>query len=44
MRRARYSSAWAFAFGLGVALWPVMTFFTNSAIHMYANMDRGPRC
>jgi len=25
------------AFGLGVALWPVMTFFTNSAIHMYAH-------
>ena len=25
------------AFGLGVALWPVMTLFTNSAIHMYAH-------
>ena len=25
------------AFGLGVLLWPVMTFFTNSAIHMIAH-------
>jgi hypothetical protein len=25
------------AFGLGVLMWPVMTFFTNSAIHMYAH-------
>jgi hypothetical protein len=25
------------AFGLGVALWPVMALFTNSAIHMYAH-------
>jgi len=25
------------AFGLGVVMWPVMTFFTNSAIHMYAH-------
>jgi len=25
------------AFGLGVAMWPVMTFFTNSAIHMLAH-------
>jgi hypothetical protein len=25
------------AFAVGVALWPVMTFFTNSAIHMYAH-------
>jgi hypothetical protein len=25
------------AFGMGVAMWPVMTFFTNSAIHMYAH-------
>jgi hypothetical protein len=23
--------------GLGVLMWPVMTFFTNSAIHMYAH-------
>jgi hypothetical protein len=25
------------AFGLGVLMWPVMTFFTNSAIHMLAH-------
>jgi hypothetical protein len=25
------------AFGLGVLLWPVTAFFTNSAIHMYAH-------
>jgi hypothetical protein len=25
------------AFGLGVCLWPVMAFFTNSAVHMYAH-------
>jgi hypothetical protein len=25
------------AFGLGVALWPVMALYTNSAIHMYAH-------
>ena len=25
------------AFGLGVVMWPVMTFFTNSAIHMVAH-------
>jgi hypothetical protein len=25
------------AFGLGVFLWPVMAFFTNSSIHMYAH-------
>ena len=25
------------AFGLGLLLWPVMTFFTNSAIHMVAH-------
>src|SRR5579862_4900732 len=25
------------AFGLGVLMWPVMTFFTNSAIHMVAH-------
>ena len=25
------------AFGLGVVMWPVMTFFTNSAIHMLAH-------
>jgi hypothetical protein len=25
------------AFGMGVLMWPVMTFYTNSAIHMYAH-------
>src|SRR5215469_5259983 len=25
------------AFGLGIAMWPVMTFYTNSAIHMVAH-------
>ena len=25
------------AFAMGVAMWPVMTFYTNSAIHMYAH-------
>jgi hypothetical protein len=25
------------AFGLGLLLWPVMAFFTNSSIHMYAH-------
>jgi hypothetical protein len=25
------------AFSLGVLLWPVMAFFTNSSIHMYAH-------
>jgi len=25
------------AFGMGVLLWPVMAFFTNSSIHMYAH-------
>jgi hypothetical protein len=25
------------AFGIGVAMWPVMTFYTNSAIHMLAH-------
>jgi hypothetical protein len=24
-------------FGMGVLMWPVMTFYTNSAIHMYAH-------
>jgi hypothetical protein len=27
----------SFAFGMGVAMWPVMTFFTNSTIHMLAH-------
>src|ERR1700733_14506327 len=30
------------AFGLGVLMWPVMTFFTNSAIHMLPP-GRGPQ-
>ena len=25
------------AFGMGVLMWPVMTFYTNSAIHMVAH-------
>ena len=25
------------AFGLGILMWPVMTFYTNSAIHMVAH-------
>lgn len=25
------------AFGLGVCMWPVMAFYTNSAVHMYAH-------
>jgi hypothetical protein len=37
MRRWRAYLWPGLAFGLGVALWPVMTFFTNSAIHMYAH-------
>jgi hypothetical protein len=37
-RRAWRIYLWpGFAFGLGVAMWPVMTFFTNSAIHMVAH-------
>jgi hypothetical protein len=27
----------SFLFGMGVLMWPVMTFFTNSAIHMVAH-------
>ena len=27
----------SFAFGMGVLMWPVMTFFTNSTIHMVAH-------
>jgi hypothetical protein len=27
----------SFAFGMGVFMWPVMTFFTNSTIHMVAH-------
>ena len=37
MRRWRAYLWPALAFALGVFLWPVMAFFTNSAIHMYAH-------
>jgi hypothetical protein len=37
MRRWRAYLWPALAFALGVLLWPVMAFFTNSAIHMYAH-------
>jgi len=37
-KRAWRAYLWpGLAFGLGVAMWPVMAFFTNSAIHMYAH-------
>jgi hypothetical protein len=37
-RRAWRAYLWpGLAFGLGVLMWPVMTFFTNSAIHMVAH-------
>ena len=37
-RRAWRIYLWpGIAFGLGVAMWPVWTFFTNSAIHMVAH-------
>src|SRR6059058_4953267 len=37
-RRAWRAYLWpAIAFALGLMLWPVMTFFTNSAIHMLAH-------
>jgi hypothetical protein len=37
-RRAWRIYLWpGIAFGLGVLMWPVMTFFTNSAIHMVAH-------
>jgi hypothetical protein len=38
-RRRRWRAyLWpSIAFGLGVMLWPVMAFYTNSAIHMYAH-------
>jgi hypothetical protein len=38
-RRRRWRAyLWpSIAFGLGVLLWPVMAFYTNSAIHMYAH-------
>ena len=37
MRRWRKYLWPGLAFALGVLLWPVMAFFTNSAIHMYAH-------
>jgi hypothetical protein len=38
VQRAWRAYLWpGLAFGLGVAMWPVMTFFTNSAIHMVAH-------
>ena len=37
MRRWRAYLWPTLAFSLGVLLWPVMAFFTNSAIHMYAH-------
>src|SRR5207245_1479805 len=37
-RRAWRAYLWpGLAFGLGVFMWPVMTFYTNSAIHMLAH-------
>jgi hypothetical protein len=37
-RRAWRAYLWpGLAFGMGVLMWPVMTFFTNSAIHMLAH-------
>src|SRR5436309_1979090 len=38
VRRAWRAYLWpGLAFALGVLMWPVMTFFTNSAIHMVAH-------
>jgi hypothetical protein len=37
MRRWRAYLWPGLVFGLGVLMWPVMAFFTNSAIHMYAH-------
>jgi hypothetical protein len=37
MRRWRAYLWPGIAFGMGLTMWPVMTFFTNSAIHMYAH-------
>jgi len=37
MRRWRVYLWPSIVFGLGVLMWPVMTFFTNSAIHMVAH-------
>ena len=37
-RRAWRAYLWpGLAFGLGVCMWPVMTFFTNSTLHMLAH-------
>jgi hypothetical protein len=37
-RRAWRAYLWpTFAFGMGVLMWPVMVFFTNSTIHMLAH-------
>jgi len=37
MRRWRIYLWPGMAFGLGILMWPVMTFFTNSAVHMIAH-------
>ena len=37
MRRWRAYLWPGLAFGMGVLMWPVMAFYTNSAIHMYAH-------
>jgi hypothetical protein len=37
MRRWRIYLWPGLAFGLGILMWPVMTFFTNSAVHMIAH-------
>ena len=37
MRRWRIYLWPGIAFGLGILMWPVMTFYTNSAIHMVAH-------
>jgi len=37
LRRWRVYLWPSIAFGLGIVMWPVMTFFTNSAIHMVAH-------
>ena len=37
MRRWRIYLWPGLAFGLGILMWPVMTFYTNSAIHMVAH-------
>jgi hypothetical protein len=37
MRRWRAYLWPGLAFAMGIVMWPVMTFYTNSAIHMYAH-------